>query len=87
MRSSVQTPISRSSFSFEFLPSVVTIFLYFFVLVFVLSNYYAFCLCGDNRSFNIISAFDQMGLNPLPDDKILNCSKLKQIANDIAKSI
>ena len=27
------------------------------------------------------------GINPLPDNKILNCSKFKQIADDILKCI
>ena len=31
--------------------------------------------------------FDDPYFNPLPDDKILDWSKLKQIANDILKCI
>ena len=31
--------------------------------------------------------FQKPSVNPLPDDKILDWSKLKQIANDILKSI
>ena len=33
-----------------------------------------------NRRLEIVAAF-----NPLPDDKILDCSKLKQVADDILK--
>ena len=45
-------------------------------------NYFSTCIGG-----SIIQQWKNIVFNPLPDDKILDWSKLKQTADDILKCI